>query len=220
MIDIGFKDIETALADCFGLQERAVAEWHDKEPGFRDPEPAAAGLDQLKELVLRQHWTNFSLWHVEDRARRRDVGPEVIAECKYAIDGLNQRRNDLIEKVDACLVALMAPLIPQGAGPGFNTETLGQALDRLSILQLKLFHMLEQTRRKGVGREHVAACLRKHAILDEQRRDLSQGVLDLVSEYRQGLKRPKVYYQFKMYNDPALNPELYGPGAGDRGGAG
>lgn len=212
-----FEDIRAALERCFALQERAVPDWHSAEPSFAE-DALAPGLEGLADLVLRQHWANFSLWHVEDRARRKDVGPEVIADCKYAIDRLNQSRNDLIEQIDGRLVQLMAPLLPGEGRARCNTETVGSALDRMSILALKLFHMLEQTRRTNVGDDHVRECRRKHAVLVEQRRDLGRAILELLSEYEQGLKRPKISYQFKMYNDPRLNPELYGRSGGRREG--
>ena len=169
-------------------------------------------------LVLAQHLKNFQLWHVEDRARRTDVDGETIAQCKRQIDRLNQERNDLIEEVDAWLVEAILEFPaqralqdhPVGARPIYNTETLGCALDRLSILSLKLYHMQEQTDRPDADWDHIHECRQKLSILQEQYRDLTQAILDLVEEYGQGSKVPKVYYQLKMYNDPSLNPELYG----------
>jgi hypothetical protein len=154
---------------------------------------------------------------VEDEARRTDVGPEVIADCKRRIDALNQERNDLIERIDVCIVALIADLIPAGAKKRHNTETLGSVLDRLSILALKIFHMREQAERADAGEEHVRVCSEKARVLEEQRTDLLHGALELVDEFARGDKTPRVYYQFKMYNDPALNPKLYRGGAGGQG---
>lgn len=202
-------EIKKALKDAFVLQEQAVIDWHAKEPQFSDEAPEATDLAALAELLQRQHAANFGLWHVEDTARRRDVQPERIAECKHVIDSLNQKRNDLIEKIDLCLLALLAPLLPAESAPRHNTETIGSAVDRLSILALKLYHMDEQTRRTRVTREHIEECRRKLGILQAQRQDLIRSVLELLDDYTLGAKRPKVYYQFKMYNDPRLNPELY-----------
>ena len=136
--------------------------------------------------------------------------PDVIADCKYRIDRLNQERNDRIERVDACLVALLSPLLPASPAPHINTESLGMAIDRLSILSLKIWHMDEQVRRTDVTPEHIASCEKKLAVLKEQRADLSLAVKHLVTEFVEGAKTPKLYFQFKMYNDPTLNPELYG----------
>lgn len=127
-----------------------------------------------------------------------------------ASTGLNQERNDRIERVDACLVALLSPLLPASPAPHINTESLGMAIDRLSILSLKIWHMDEQVRRTDVTPEHIASCEKKLAVLKEQRADLSLAVKHLVTEFVEGAKTPKLYFQFKMYNDPTLNPELYG----------
>lgn len=211
MADVTFEQIRESIKDCIDHQIRSVTDWHFGEPVYDDPEaaPELLGLKGLRELSARQHWANFQLWHVEDRARRKDVDAAVIADCKYAIDKLNQLRNDLIERVDNCLVQLIMPLLPEGGRERFNTETIGMALDRLSILALKLYHMEEQTRRKDVDDKHVDSCTGKCAVLRLQHDDLTRSVMELVEEYQQGTKRPKVYFQFKMYNDPNLNPELY-----------
>lgn len=196
------KELQKELEQCWQAQLEMVTSWHDNVP---------EGIDGkgLRDLVLQQHLRNFKLWHVEDQARRRDVDGEIIARCKYEIDALNQQRNDLIEQVDACLIRRIGTFLPGDAVAAYNTETIGSALDRLSILSLKIFHMQEQTEREDADAAHKAACADKLAILWEQHRDLSQSVLALIDEYATGTKRPKVYFQFKMYNDPNLNPELY-----------
>ena len=213
-------DIKTLISQAFEVQAATVADWHRQEPAFSASAPQAPQPDGgpgFLDVLARQHWCNFRLWHVEDRARRKDAGSELIAECKYAIDKLNQERNDLIERLDMFLVGALAPLLPPqdgGARARFNTETIGVALDRGSILALKIYHMKEQAERQGVTPDFVAECTRKLSVLAEQRADLEQSVMDLVDDYAQGRKRPKVYYQFKMYNDPRLNPELYSRKAG------
>lgn len=217
MNSISFDDIRSLLGQAFAAQDQAAADWHRQEPAFSADIPVAESAEDFLQLALRQHWSNFRLWHVEDRARRKDAGAELIADCKYAIDKLNQERNDLIERLDVFLVRALNPLLPEQNGdarPRFNTETIGVALDRGSILALKTYHMQEQTERSGAGEEHVAECRRKLIVLKEQRTDLLQSIVDLVEDYALGRKRPKVYYQFKMYNDPRLNPELYSRKAG------
>jgi len=209
---IGFEDISKELERCFAAQVQSTADWHATEPEDATGAEEGAELKNLKGLVLAQHLMNFKLWHVEDIARRKDVGPEVIADCKYRIDGLNQRRNDFMEKVDACIVGMIAPMLPpvaDGAMLRHNTESLGMSVDRLSILSLKIFHMREQTERTDVDEAHRASCRDKLTVLQEQRADLARAVLELLDDYRTGVKRPKVYFQFKMYNDPSLNPQLY-----------
>jgi len=217
MTNLSFDDIRSLLRQAFEVQEEAVASWHRQEPVFPSEPPQAEDGAGFLDTLGRQHWCNFRLWHVEDRARRKDAGAELIADCKYAIDKLNQERNDLIERLDLFLVRSLEPIVPSapvGGRPRFNTETIGVALDRASILALKIYHMREQAERGGVTTDFVAECQRKQAVLTEQRLDLCQSVDDLVEDYAVGLKRPKVYYQFKMYNDPRLNPELYTRKAG------
>lgn len=217
MTNSSFDDIRSILRQGFEVQAAAVADWHRQEPAFSTALPEAVDASGFIDLLLRQHWCNFRLWHVEDRARRKDAGAELIADCKYAIDKLNQERNDLIERLDLYLVRSLEPLLPsapQNARVRHNTETIGVALDRGSILALKTYHMQEQAERGGVTNDFVAECSRKLAVLTEQRVDLCEAVLDLIEDYAVGLKRPKVYYQFKMYNDPRLNPELYTRKAG------
>ena len=195
-------ELKKELKQCWQAQLETVALWHEN---------LAETLEGsgLRELVLQQHLRNFTLWHVEDRARRKDVDGAIIARCKYEIDTLNQQRNDLIEQVDTWLIKRIRTFLPANALATYNTETIGSALDRLSILSLKIFHMQEQTERTDAGAAHKAGCMDKLAILREQHRDLSHSVLELVDEYAAGTKQPKVYFQFKMYNDPSLNPELY-----------
>jgi len=207
----GIDEIIEALDWCFQAQVSAVDLWHLTEPE-QAPKQAEEGkpdLDRFKDLVLDEHLVNFLLWHAEDEARREDAGPDHVADCKRRIDRLNQNRNDAIEAMDDCLVAILQPLVEKAADR-HNTETVGGALDRLSILSLKRYHMAEQARRPDAPISHREACDRRLAILHEQHADLRRAILELVREYGQGLKRPKVYRQFKMYNDPELNPQLYG----------
>ena len=204
------RTLKDLLRQAWTAQLESVARWHEEPPPADLPASPANGL---VELALRQHLKNFLLWHVEDRARRKDVDDGVITACKREIDGLNQQRNDLMEQVDAWLVNAVATFAAQRDLPErsrrFNTETLGAALDRLSILSLKIFHMREQTERGDVDAGHLESCRGKLALLEAQHEDLSRAILELVDDYALGVKSPKVYFQCKMYNDPALNPELY-----------
>ena len=212
MTAITLASLQQAVMESIDGQAEQVAAWHQGDPGDL-PEPVpASDLAVLVALVARENQTNYRLWHVEDEARRTDVDDADIADCKRRIDGLNQHRNDLIEKVDACVVSLVSPLIPDDAPRRYNTETVGSALDRLSIMALKVFHMREQAERADADAAHRESCREKLAVLLEQRADLAGCVLELLAEYAAGTKRPKVYYQFKMYNDPKLNPSLYAPG--------
>ncbi len=201
-------EIKAALETCFTGQVSSTAFWHES-----DPQPLVRtdshNIRNLRNLVLLEHFYNFRLWHVEDQARRKDVPDAFIVECKRQVDAFNQLRNDCMEEVDKCLYTLIMPHIPRSALPRQNTETMGMALDRLSILALKMYHMEEQTKRQDVEEAHRQGCSAKLVVLRKQRKDLIGAVLDLVTEYFMGQKMPVLYSQFKMYNDPSLNPELY-----------
>lgn len=198
-----------ALESCFLAQSALTAAWHETEPE-RLPDPGPYSLERLCDFVLVEHLYNFKLWHVEDIARRRDVPDSVIADCKRRVDALNQLRNDSMEQVDQCLYAILLPLIPNNGQERQNTETAGMALDRLSILSLKIFHMEEQSRRADAGPEHTRACLDKLQTLIRQRETLCRAVLELIADYASGTKTPALFFQCKMYNDPSLNPQLHG----------
>ncbi len=206
-------DIIAAARDAWEAMPGQVERWHQAEPAPAPPFPEGREVpspEELRVLARDEHLVNFRLWHVEDEARRVDVDDAVIADCKRRIDALNQARNDLIERVDACLVALLEPLLPPDAAERHNTETVGNAMDRLSILALKAFHMREQAERADATAEHRDACAAKLDVLLAQRADLSRAVAELLGDYAAGARRPLVYRQFKMYNDPSLNPQLYG----------
>ena len=159
--------------------------------------------------VEDNHRCNCLLWEEEDLARRRNVPDAEIAGNKRAIDRHNQQRNDAIERIDEQLLSVLSE-IKTKPDAKLNSETPGAMIDRLSILSLKVHHMRLQTLRTDVDRAHVQACEAKLVRLDEQRQDLA-GCLDrLLAEVACGEARFKIYRQFKMYNDPALNPALYG----------
>lgn len=132
---------------------------------------------------------------------------------KRAIDGYNQKRNDGIEKLDAFFLQMLAEqkIEPQ-PGARLNTETPGSAIDRLSILSLRRYHMQEQADREDATPEHRDKARQRLAVCNDQHRDLSQSLVELLEDIFAGRKRLKVYFQFKMYNDPTMNPYLYGKG--------
>ena len=184
------------LAD---LQSRLTADWHAQDP-------AATG-DGFTRLVQENHLRNFQLWHEEDIARRDDLGSERVHQAKRAIDRFNQERNNFIEEMDK---ALVAELHPAESGVPKNSETPGMMIDRLSILALKEFHMWEEAMRGDASEEHRAKCGEKLARIRLQRADLTQCLAELLADVSARTRTFAVYYQFKMYNDPALNPQLYG----------
>ncbi len=185
------------------LQE--VEQWHSFLPQADFSEPT-----DFPVLVSTQHQINFELWHQEDMARDPDVSDSKIASVKRAIDVLNQRRNDLIERMDQFLVnILLTGNVKNDAEAEMNSETPGSMIDRLSINALKIYHMDEEILREEVTAEHRNKCAGKLSVLQEQRKDLEQCLSKLFADLSSGEKRLKVYQQMKMYNDESLNPVLY-----------
>lgn len=178
-------------------QTRWTAEWHTVTP--------AAAADGFLRLVAENHLRNFSLWHEEDIARRDDLGDESVRKCKRAIDAYNQQRNDFVEQMDKALVESLKPR----ADCPFNSETPGMMIDRLSILALKEFHMREQALRPDASKEHKDKCAFRLDVIARQREDLSNALQTLLDEVKSGTRSFRVYFQFKMYNDPSMNPQLY-----------
>lgn len=189
-------------SDVTKLHQATVAQWH--------AEPISNNYEGILQLICTQHSFNFSLWHEEDVARSRDVSDARIAEVKRNIDGFNQQRNDHIEKIDDWITgwSLAEGQAPSDDAP-MNSETPGSIIDRLSIISLRIYHFIEQTERDDVDEQHVQNVSAKLQICYEQRSDLA-GCLDrLFADILAGRVRHKTYRQFKMYNDPTLNPYLY-----------
>jgi hypothetical protein len=170
---------------------------------------AAPREDDLWRAIAENHRRNALLWAEEDLARRRHAPDAEIAANKRAIDGHNQKRNDAIEKIDELLIAGLGD-VKRKPGARLHSETAGAMIDRLSILALKIHHMRLQAERAEVPQQHRDDCKAKLAVLAEQRRDLAGHLDRLLEEASRGEAWFKVYRQYKMYNDPALNPALYG----------
>lgn len=184
------------------LHETTVARWHTQE--IDNP------YEGFRHVVCFQHQQNFRLWHQEDIARSPDVSNADLAGVKRSIDKLNQQRNDLIERLDDCLIdQLSAAGVVPWQGARLNTETPGSVIDRLSILALRQYHMQEQACRADADAGHLSKAHARLETLRQQRRDLSQSLRELLEDLFSGRKRLQVYRQFKMYNDPTMNPYLY-----------
>lgn len=182
------------------MQDGITAALHETEGGL------AESADGLMALAIAQHRANFELWHEEDKARVPGAPDTEIVRVKRAIDVLNQRRNDLVEKMDVWLIERL----DQNGDAPLHSETPGLMIDRLSILALKIYHTREEAHRQSATDEHRLKNRGRLALLEEQRKDLA-GCLDaLWSEVLNGSRRFKLYRQMKMYNDPDLNPAVYG----------
>jgi len=197
-----------SAAEIAALHDHAIALWHN------DLESNPPAPDPFYAVVLSQHRANFDLWHVEDRARDPRATDCDIAEVKRAIDRFNQTRNDLAEQCDAFLLDHASETLRPKGGPAstaeLNSESPGLMIDRLSILALKIFHTQEEIRRPDAPPGHTERNCERLALLEEQRSDLVACLDQLWSQVLQGNRRFKIYRQLKMYNDPTLNPAIYG----------
>ena len=193
------------------LTASSITQFHDDM--LSDPEWPSLQLQEERPgarlWIEANHRYNTLLWNEEDKARRTDVSASEIAACKRLIDQYNQKRNDAVEAIDEAILSALEGCERAGDAR-LNSETAGAMIDRLSILSLKIYHMREQTQRVDAGPEHIAKCSDKLQRLIIQRRDLSACFDQLLADAQQGRAYYKVYRQFKMYNDPTLNPYLYG----------
>jgi hypothetical protein len=158
-------------------------------------------------LVEENHAFNFKLWHAEDKARREDMGFEFVYHAKREIDTCNQQRNNRMEAMDEWLFMSLKPASPTNCP--VNSESPGMIIDRLSILSLKSYHMEIQANRKEASDEHRANCAIKLEVIYQQLNQLSLCLKQLFDDVKTETRTFRVYHQFKMYNDPNLNPELY-----------
>ena len=191
------------------LHTSTVARWHREPIDHPYGEPDPTSLDPLA-IICQQHQYNYLLWHEEDIARSPDVSDAQIASVKRNIDRYNQARNDWIEKVDDWITAdLDRKSIQPSPQALLNTETPGSAIDRLSIMSLRIYHLEEQLERTDIDQAHIDKVSHRLAVCRMQFADLSQSLRELLQAIYAGSKRHKTYRQMKMYNDPSLNPYLY-----------
>lgn len=192
-------DILNDVTAVATLQRDSILRW--KNNGI------TLSQDHFLRLVEENHAFNFQLWHAEDRARRDDSGHEWVYLAKREIDHCNQQRNNRMEAMDEWLFHALKPAAPQNCP--VHSETPGMMIDRLSILALKAYHMALQTNRCDVDDAHRETCTAKYHTLEEQQKQLLNCLASLLQEVKDKTRTFRVYHQFKMYNDPALNPELY-----------
>ncbi len=162
----------------------------------------------FEHLLYMKNWIDTVQWHLEDIIRDPNIDPVEALQLKRRIDRSNQVRTDLVEYIDSYLLDKYKDIKPQ-PDARINTETPAWAIDRLSILALKIYHMEREVERRNVSEEHHASCKAKLDVLKQQQIDLSTAIEELIDDIEAGRKYMKVYKQMKMYNDPALNPVLY-----------
>ncbi|MBA2650455.1 MAG: DUF4254 domain-containing protein [Legionella sp.] len=188
-------DIQAILS----LHHQSIITW--KESGI------SLQHSDLHQLIEENHAFNYQLWHAEDKARRDDMGYEFVYHAKREIDFYNQQRNNRMESMDEWLFKQLKPESP--ANCPINSESPGMMIDRLSILSLKLYHMEIQAHRVDSNEEHKKKCTIKMDTIQQQLEQLALCLEQLLLEVANKTRSFRIYHQFKMYNDPMLNPELY-----------
>lgn len=169
--------------------------------------PYEAG--SIEHYLYVKNWIDTVQWHLEDIIRDPHINPVEALQLKRRIDKSNQERTDLVEMIDSYFLTKYSDIavLPDAT---INTESPAWAIDRLSILALKIYHMQEQVNRTDADTQHIATCQNKLNVLLEQQKDLSCAIDQLIADIQAGRKFMKVYKQMKMYNDPSTNPILYG----------
>lgn len=187
--------------------QRAIDDYHVHDQ-IDQPIENPYDSNSLEHLLYLKCWIDTAQWHMEDVVRNPEIAPEEGLYWKRRIDKQNQVRTDTVEYIDSYYLQKFAD-VKANEGAKINSESPAWAIDRLSILALKIYHMEQETLRTDVDASHIASCQEKLNVLLEQRKDLSASIDELLEDISSGRKYMKVYKQMKMYNDPSLNPVLY-----------
>jgi uncharacterized protein DUF4254 len=192
---------------CFEVFEKSINTYHildDVEQPFRNPYESGT----IENTLYRKNWIDTIQWHREDIIRKPDIDLALALQIKRNIDRDNQERVDLVEHIEDVIAEELknVNVLPDAT---INTETPGWAIDRLSILALKIYHMQIEANRSDAGEDHIRKCQRKLNVLVEQKADMFTSIDQLLDDLAAGKKKMKLYKQMKMYNDPELNPVLY-----------
>lgn len=193
---------------CYPIFELATNDYHktdNVDTVIRNPYEEHS----IEFYLYLKNWIDAVQWHLEDIIRKPDIDPVEALVIKRRIDKSNQDRTDLVERIDSYFLSKYkdVKVIPDAT---INTESPAWAIDRLSILVLKIYHMQSEVDRTDVDEKHINSCQQKLNVLLEQKKDLSTALDQLLNDISEGRKYMKVYRQMKMYNDPSLNPMLYG----------
>ncbi|MDW7693958.1 DUF4254 domain-containing protein [Flammeovirgaceae bacterium SG7u.111] len=192
---------------AYDIFEESIIKYHeidDVSQAFQNPYPKG----EIEFLLYRKNWIDTVQWHYEDIIRDPEIDPVAALELKRKIDASNQDRTDTVEFIDSYFLDKYKTVKSKEEAT-INSESPAWALDRLSILALKIYHMKEETERPNASAEHKQKCQAKLDVLLEQRVDLSTAIDQLIADIENGNKYMKVYKQMKMYNDEELNPVLY-----------
>jgi hypothetical protein len=194
-------------AHCNEIFDKAISDYHQHDNVDEIAvNPYTDG--SIDFLLYQKNWVDTVQWHLEDIVRNPEISPVDGLALKRRIDASNQVRTDMVEYIDSYFLDKYKD-IQSVAGASLNTESPAWAIDRLSILALKIFHMEIEANRAEAEPTHRDACTKKLNVLLEQRVDLSTAIDMLLEDISLGKKYMKVYKQMKMYNDPSLNPVLY-----------
>ena len=193
---------------CNQIFPQAVVDYHktnDVDTPIQNPYTPGT----IENDLYLKNWIDVVQWHLEDIIRDPQIDPVAALALKRRIDKSNQDRTDLVERIDSYFWEKYHDVkaLPEAC---INTESPAWAIDRLSILHVKIYHMQEQVDRKDVSAEQHEKCAQKLAVLKEQLTDMTTSITQLLDDYAAGRRIMKVYRQMKMYNDPTLNPVLYG----------
>ena len=192
---------------CNEIFNQAIRDYHIKDD-VNTPINNPYDRDSIENRLYLKCWIDTVQWHFEDIIRDPHIDPGEALNLKRRIDRSNQDRTDLVEQIDSYFRQQFSDVKPN-ADATINTESPAWAIDRLSILALKIYHMREQVERTDVAEEHIRKCQEKLNVLAEQQIDLGTAIDQLLKDIQEGRKYMKVYRQMKMYNDPSTNPVLY-----------
>ena len=187
--------------------EKSVNDYHVYDDITRNPNNPFENKS-FEHLLYEKNWIDTVQWHYEDIIRDPDIDPIEGMKLKRLIDSSNQNRTEMVEYIDSYFLNLYSSVTTR-ENAKVNTESPAWAIDRLSILILKIYHMEEESNRKDVSEDHRNNCQKKLNVLIEQREDLSESIDQLLIDLSTGIKKMRVYKQMKMYNDESLNPVLY-----------
>lgn len=190
--------------------QRAIQDYHVYDQ-IEHPIQNPYDKQSLEHLLYLKCWIDTVQWHMEDVVRNPAIDPKEGLHWKRRIDESNQYRTDTVEYIDSYFLQKFQDIQVRPTAT-INTESPAWAIDRLSILALKIYHMEQETLRTDASEAHINTCQEKLNVLLEQRKDLSQSIDELMDAISSGDKYMKVYKQMKMYNDPSLNPVLYSSG--------
>jgi len=200
-------NINVFSQSCIDIFNKSIKQYHetDSVDALIDNPYSPSSIEYR---LFSKNYIDTVQWHLEDIIRNPDINPVEALQIKRRIDKSNQDRTDLVELIDSYFLNEFKD-VTKLPDAGINTESPAWAIDRLSILALKIYHMCLETNRTDAKPEHTESCKLKLKVLKEQQSDLSAAIDQLLNDIAAGKKYMKTYKQMKMYNDPNLNPELY-----------